>query len=102
MTFVVDNMSHIVILILETLFSFLKHILKAFGSENFCFTARLGFKRQFLSYSFCSLKFKLGLKSVIKKENNVTRRGGGSEKDQKSVTFYLTPNRVFVITEFVI
>ncbi len=58
-------------------FSLFKQCFKAIESENFCSIARFSFKRHFLSYSFCSL----GLKSVFKKEKNVTMQGG-SEKCQ--------------------
>jgi hypothetical protein len=51
-------------------FHFLKHRFKDVGSEKFCFTARLRFKRHFFLIYF-ALKSKLGLKSLIKKEKNV-------------------------------
>jgi hypothetical protein len=57
-------------------FHFFNIVFKAFGSENFCLTARLGLKDTFFLFHF-AVKSKLGLKSGIKKdEDNVTRGGG--------------------------
>jgi hypothetical protein len=61
---------------------------KTFGSEKFCWTARLGFKRYILSYSFCSSKQIRHKISNQKREKCHAGWGGGS-KGPKSAMYYL-------------
>ncbi len=62
-----DNVSHIF------------HCYQNVGSEKFCLTERLSFKRYFLFYSFCTLK-QIRLKIGDQKRETVTKGGGGGSK----------------------
>ncbi len=62
-------------------------IFKAFQREKFCLEVRIGSKRYFLSYSFCSYKQIVGLKICDQKDKNEKcHLGDGGRKSAKEVT----------------